>query len=101
MTRVNVALQVEEFVRSLAPEPRRRLRLAIRALANDAGDIKRLEGCLEGYSRLRVAGYRVIFAERAAKGARVIDCVWAEKRSVVYELFIRLLSEGLAGDEKH
>jgi len=54
-----------------------------------------LEGKLEGYSRLRVTGHRVIVTERAERGQRIIDCIFAEKRSVVYELFTRLLSEGL------
>jgi len=92
-TKVKVESQVEAFVRSLAPEPRRRLTRAIKALANDQGDIKRPEGKLGGYSRLRVAGHRVIFNERSEKGERIIDCVYAEKRALVYDLFIRLLSE--------
>lgn len=94
-TRVQVEMQVEAFVKSLAPEPRRRLTLAIKALAKEHGDVKRLEGKLAGYSRLRVAGYRVIFAERSSPGERIIDCIYAEKRAVVYELFVRLLSESL------
>jgi len=92
-TRVNVESQVEAFVKSLAPEPRRRLTQAIKALAMNQGDTKRLEGKLEGYSRLRVAGHRVIFTERSESGVRIIDCIFAEKRSLVYDLFIRLLSE--------
>jgi mRNA-degrading endonuclease RelE of RelBE toxin-antitoxin system len=96
-TRVMVEAQVETFVKSLAPEPRRKLTIAIKALADDKGDLKRLEGKLEGYIRLRVTGYRVIFKERFEKGERIIDCIFAENRSVVYELFIRLLSEGLQG----
>jgi len=96
-TNVRVESQVELFVKSLAPEPRRRLTLAIKGLAQDRGDIQRLEGKLSAYSRLRVVGYRVIFNERAEKGERIIDCVFAEKRAVVYELFIGLLSES-AGD---
>lgn len=92
-TRVKVEAQVEGLVKSLAPEPRRRLTHAIKALAKDQGDIKRLEGKLEGYSRLRVAGHRVIFNERFERGQRIIDCVFAEKRALVYDLFIRLLSE--------
>ena len=94
-TRVKVEAQIESFVKSLAPEPRRRLVRAIKGLAEDRGDIKRLEGRLDGYSRLRVAGHRVLFNERSAHGERIIDCVFAEKRSVVYELFVRLLSESL------
>jgi mRNA-degrading endonuclease RelE of RelBE toxin-antitoxin system len=96
-TRVRVEAQVETFVKSLAPEPRRKITMAIKVLADDKGDLKRLEGKLEGYLRLRVAGYRVIFKERFEKGERIIDCIFAENRSVIYELFIRLLSEGLQG----
>jgi len=91
--RVKVESQVEAFVKSLAPEPRRRLTQGIKALAKDQGDIKRLEGKLEGYSRLRVGGHRVIFNERSERGQRIIDCVFAEKRALVHDLFVRLLSE--------
>src|SRR2546427_8995155 len=94
-TRVKVASQVQQFVKALAPEPRCRLTLAIKALAQDRGDLKPLEGRLEGYSRLRIAGYRVIFAQRAERGQRIVDCVFAENRAVGYELCLKLLSEGL------
>lgn len=96
-TRVSVESQVESFVRSLAPEPRRRLTMAIKELARNRGDVQRLEGRLEVYSRLRLAGHRVIFCERAERGERIIDCVFAEKRAIVYELFIQLVSEGVGG----
>lgn len=91
--KVRVEEQVEDFVKSLAPDPRKRLRLAIKGLADGRGDIKYLEGNLADYCRLRVAGYRVIFKERAERGSRVIDCVYAERRALVYEIFARLLTE--------
>jgi len=91
--KVRVEEQVEAFVKSLAPDPRKRLRLAIKGLADGRGDIKSLEGNLADYCRLRVAGYRVIFKERAERGSRVIDCVYAERRPLVYEIFARLLTE--------
>lgn len=69
--------------------------MAIKGLAQDRGDIKQLEGKLQGYSRLRVSGNRVIFHERSERGERIIACVFAEKRAIVYELFIRLASESL------
>lgn len=97
-TKVQVEAQVEAFVKSLAPEPRRRLTRALKDLAKGKGDVKRLEGNLENYSRLRVAGHRVIFTERTERGDRIIDCVFAEKRALVYDLFIRLLSEGPLAD---
>jgi mRNA-degrading endonuclease RelE of RelBE toxin-antitoxin system len=92
-TKIRVEAQVEAFVKSLAPDPRRRLRLAIRGLANGRGDIKSLEGNLADYCRLSVTGYRVIYKERSARGVRVIDCVFAERRALVYEIFVRLLTE--------
>lgn len=94
-TEVLVADQVRQFVRSLAPQPRHTLTRAIKRLERDEGDIKRLEGKLVGFSRLRVSGYRVLFRETAHRGARTINCVFAERRSVVYELFAELLADEL------
>jgi len=94
-TKVFWSEQVERFVLSQAPEPRRKLRLAIRALAQDAGDIKVLEGALSGFSRLRVNNYRVIFFEDHRGGNRIIECIFAERRAVVYEIFTQLVSDGL------
>lgn len=92
-TKVRVEAQVEAFVKSLAPEPRRKLRAAIKGLADGRGRVKSLEGNLAGYCRLSVAGYRIIFKERAERGERIIDCVFAERRALVYEIFVRLLTE--------
>ena len=89
-TKVRVAAQVEAFVKSLAPEPRRALRQAIKVLAQDKGDVKRLEGKLSGYHRLRVGHYRVIYAERFEGGTRFIDCIFSKERAVVYDLFRQL-----------
>ena len=73
-TRVELDPQVAEFARSLAPEPRRRLRAALRGLEEEQGDLKPLEADLAGYARLRVA-----------------RCVFVERRAVVYELFSEIL----------
>ena len=94
-TKVEVAPQVKEFVRSLAPAPRRALTRAIKSLAQDAGDRKVLEGKLMGYRRLRVSSHRVIYREQPVAGTRVISCIFAERRSVVYELFQQMLIEEL------
>jgi mRNA interferase RelE/StbE len=92
-TRVRVEAQVEAFVKSLAPEPRRALRQAIKALAQEKGDVKRLEGKLSGYHRLRVGHFRVIYAERFEGGTRFIDCIFAKERAVVYDLLLQLRAE--------
>ena len=92
---VRVGPQVEEFVKSLAPESRQALRRAIKGLSRERGDIKILEGKLAGWHRLRVASYRVIFMETAEAGTRVINCVYGSHRSVIYEMFAQLLADEL------
>jgi mRNA interferase RelE/StbE len=94
-TRVELDPQVVAFVRSLAPEPRRRVRLGLRGLEEQKGDLKQLEGELAGYVRLRIGRYRVLVRFYAEKGKRVARCVFAARRNVVYELF----SEILRGEE--
>ena len=93
--RVVLARQVVEFVRRLPPEPKRRLRRALRDLAREKGDLKALEPPLEGYCRLRVGGYRIVFAY----GKRgTIECIFAERRSLVYELLVeRVLDKLISG----
>ena len=95
-TKVEVADQVEAFVKALAPHPRRAMTQAIKALALDRGDIKLLEGELTGFSRLRVAGHRVIFRELFVPGFRVVRCEFAERRSVVYNLFQQIVLDELS-----
>jgi hypothetical protein len=69
------------------------LRQAIKALGKDQGDLKRLEGKLSGYHRLRVGRFRVIYAERFVRGHRQIECLLCEERAVVYDLFLQLRVE--------
>jgi len=90
--RIRLSEQVTGFVNSLAPEPRRKMRLALKALAKGQGDVKALEGALSSYSRLRVLSYRVILFSRTPNE---IECVFAERRSIVYEIFAATLRERL------
>jgi mRNA-degrading endonuclease RelE of RelBE toxin-antitoxin system len=92
--RVRLSAQVVEFVRSQAPTPRRRLRSALRTLTREEGDIQPLEGPLQDYNRLRIGPYRVVL--RYA-GGKTIDCVFAERRNVVYEVFAETLIDRLTG----
>jgi len=93
---VEVSDQVLAYVMSQAPEPRRRLRLALRKLASERGDIKELEGPLSCYSRLRVGPYRILFARVAEVGKPAcIRCLFAEKRGIVYSLFADALKKQL------
>jgi len=94
--RVVLAKRVVDFVRRLPPEPKRRLRKALADLAHGKGDIKALEPPLAGYCRLRVGSYRVVFSY----GERhTIECIYAQQRSVVYELVLERLLDRLRADE--
>ena len=95
-TDCRVAPQVQECLKSRAPEPRQALRNAIKRLSKDEGDIKALEGKLAGWQRLRVLSYRVLYKETTERGTRIINCVYVNHRSIVYELFQQLLADELA-----
>ncbi len=92
MARVRISAQVEAFLGRLPPEPRKKLRAALVALGKSAGDIKPLENELAGFHRLRVGRYRVVFCYAAPD---TVDCVYAEERRIVYEVFAALLRERL------
>ena len=93
-TKVELDPQVVAFVRSLAPDPRKRMRAALRELEREKGDLKQLEAELAAYARLRVGPFRVILRFYGVRGQRIIRCVYAERRSVVYELFAQILRSG-------
>ena len=93
--RIKLSEQMVHFVRSLAPEPRRKMRLAFKALAKGRGDIKVLEGAPTNYSRLRVASYRVILFYR---DANEIECIFAERRSIINEIFEEALRQRLGSE---
>lgn len=93
MMKVEIERQVLEFVRGCAPEPRKALRAALRGLQSEKGDIRALEGPLRDYYRLRVRDYRIVFRYHVHGRRRSIRCVYAERRSIIYEVFERLLVE--------
>jgi mRNA interferase RelE/StbE len=82
---VSIKIQVEEFMRRLAPEPRRALRQALVDLREEKGDLKALRGTFGGYFRVRVGRYRVIF--RYLPNLE-IEAVFAADRELVYKEFV-------------
>jgi mRNA-degrading endonuclease RelE of RelBE toxin-antitoxin system len=96
-TRVEVSEQVVSYVRALAPAPRRAVRLAIHGLAKGRGDVQPLEGELCDFSRLRVGSHRIVFHIEIRKGERLVRCDYAERRSIVYEVFSEILKYKLVG----
>jgi mRNA-degrading endonuclease RelE of RelBE toxin-antitoxin system len=93
--RIKTTEQVNNFIGSLAPAPKRRLRAGIRGLGKDRGDTKDLVDELLGYKRLRVGDFRVIYKEAFEEGEPVRKCLFAERRNVIYELFAKLLLDEL------
>ncbi len=83
--------QVRNFLSSLAPDSKRKLRAGIRGLGDDRGDIKPLVDELLGYNRLRVGQFRVIYREAFEKGVAVRKCLFAERRDMVYEIFRKMV----------
>lgn len=79
--------QVVSYVRSLPPVPKKRVREALEKLNQLEGDLKDLHHPLEGYCRLRVHQYRIILKIEN----ETIQCVFIEKRSLVYEIFEQTL----------
>lgn len=90
--KISASEQVAEWLSGLPPEPKRRVRAAVRDLQNWRGDIKALRGELEGFYRLRVGGYRIVY--RITRG-EAIRLDYADTRDVVYETFrqLRILGE--------
>ena len=93
MTAVRVQEEVLDYIRKLAPQSRHALRLAIKGLAKDRGDIKPLVEELEGFLRLRVGSHRVIFEYEMINGVRTATCVFAGERRWIYEVFHSRLTE--------
>ena len=87
MIRIRIQEEVLDFLRSLPPQPRHALKLAIKKLSEEQGNIKSLTDDLEGFHRLRVGSYRVIFEYSLIDGERVITCVYAGARKWIYEVF--------------
>jgi len=89
---VRPSVQIIEFARRLAPEPRRAVKHALIGLREEQGDIRALEAALSGYYRLPVGRHRIIF-NYAADGA--IEAILIEERHLVYEVFEALFIQRL------
>lgn len=82
--RVKVREQVWKFHARLGPQDRRAVKRAIIGLATDQGDIRALRDRLEGYYRLRIGPYRIVFRYLAGQ---VVECVYMNDRALVYDVF--------------
>jgi mRNA interferase RelE/StbE len=92
MMKISASEQVAGWLSHLPPEPKRRVRAALRGLETWSGDVGPLHGDLEGFYRLRIGGYRIVFR---VTPRQVIRLEYADTRDVVYEAVwqLRMLSE--------
>ena len=93
MIRVRIQEEVLDYLRILPPQPRHALKIAIKKLSEEQGDIKSLTDDLEGFHRLRVRSYRVVFEYSVINGESVITCVYAGSRKWIYEVFQNRIME--------
>ena len=91
--KVELEQQVLDFIRSLAPQPRQAIRRSLKNLEDEEGDIRALEGELEGFYRLRILRYRIIFFYHVRGRSRIVRCVYAAPRGIVYEVFAQSIRE--------
>lgn len=56
-----------------------------------------LEHPLDGFYRLRVGRYRVIFRYATVRGVSVIRCDFAQRRELVYEAFAEMVTRLMEG----
>ena len=86
--KISASEQVASWLCGLPPQTKHRVRLALRGLANGQGDIKGLQGPIEGFNRVRIGGLRVIYRQISG---REILLEYANTRDVIYELYERIL----------
>ena len=78
-TDIEISTAVRDYLRALAPEPRRRARTALAALPG--GDVKPLTDELAGLHRLRVGQHRFVYVQERNR----IRVFYAAPRRTVYE----------------
>ncbi len=88
---VLVEAQPLAFVRRQSPDARKKLRAAIHDIERGAAFPEPLEDELEGFYKLRVENCRLILKHESSGAAPLFKVVFAERRSVVYELFRQII----------
>jgi mRNA-degrading endonuclease RelE of RelBE toxin-antitoxin system len=87
--KISASNQVAGWLTALPPQTKRRVRQALRDLTRGRADVKGLQGDLEGFSRLRIGGIRIICRQISSREMRL---EYANTRDVVYEMFEQFLS---------
>jgi len=78
---VRLTGEVLDYLRKLPPQSRHAIRVAIKGLGKELGDIKPLTEELEGFHRLRVGSHRVLF-EYEMVGGKKLSPAFSRGRNV-------------------
>ncbi len=89
--RLRVPGRIEELVRSLHPELKRKVRAGLDLIRTDPGVGKELRDELAGLRSLRVGRLRIVYRVAAR---RLIDLVAIGPRRTIYQETLRLLRRG-------
>ncbi|MBM3883146.1 MAG: hypothetical protein FJ387_26105 [Verrucomicrobia bacterium] len=96
--RISASEPVQLWLQGLPPETRQRVRRELKALAGGrAGrlDLKPLRRELEGFYRLRIGDYRMVYH---LEPGPIVRLDYADVRDVVYDVFRQLRALREAGD---
>ena len=96
--RISASEPVQLWLQGLPPTTKQRVRRELKALADGrAGrlDLKPLRGELEGFYRLRIGDYRMVYH---LEPGPVVRLDYADLRDVVYDLFRQLRALREAGE---
>ena len=77
--------QVRDYISALPPDTKKAFNRELKKLAEGGGDTHPLKKNLEGFHRLRIGSYRVIY--QYAPG-HAIHCAYAGPRETVYQTFV-------------
>ncbi len=96
--RISASESVQLWLQGLPPRTKQRVRRELKALAGgrtERLDLKPLRGELEGFYRLRVGDYRIVYH---LEPGPVVRLDYADLRDVVYDLFRQLRALRESGD---
>jgi mRNA-degrading endonuclease RelE of RelBE toxin-antitoxin system len=89
--KITIEPQPREFIGRQPPATRKRLREMLHAVEKNELQPGPLDDELDGFYKLKIEGYRLIVQHVASDDGSFYRVVFAEKRSVVYELFKQTL----------
>ena len=89
---VIIEAQPLAFIRRQPPDARKKLRTAIHAIERGEFFPEPLDDELEGFYKMRVENCRLILKHESGEKAPLFKVVFAERRSVVYEMFRQIIA---------